>query len=263
MVQDNPRGFPTLVGVPRPEREARLFTRANLDHRLRMFGNVLLHTLKRQTDRDFSLAVLTTTNLPSWALNQLSDMLDEALGTRAFVISAPPSAILRQACRAALRRGIDAAADRFVTFRIDDDDGLNVEYIAKLRNQLNKSMQTEVVTFVPGLECVVQVEPAFRRDPRPFSGAGLAAIHHRDDADGTERFLSVYQLGPHRKVSEHLPPVVIDDGLGFLRLIHGSNVSGVGMSRHGHLYLWEGYASMSKAFGFEDPKGLLASLVQT
>lgn len=261
MVQDIPRGFPTLVGIPRPAREAKMFTRRNLEHRLTMLRTVLLPTLIKQTDPDFVLAVLTTDNLPSWAAEELRASLSQALGNRALAVSVPPKAILRQACRAAVRRSVFSDAERFVTFRIDDDDALTLGYVARLREHLDRSSQAEVVTFVPGLECAIDLTPRFRRDRRPFSGAGLATIHHRRDDEQSENFLSVYQLGPHRKVSQHLPAITIDDDFGFLRLIHGTNVSGVGMSRHGSMSLQDGFRVLHEVFGFAEPEALIASLM--
>jgi hypothetical protein len=261
MVQDHPRGFPTLVGIPRAEREARMFKRKNLEHRLALLKSVLLPTLRNQTDPQFVLAVLTTENLPPWAMKALRAVLTDAMGARAFVVSVPPKAILRQACRAALRRGLDAHAERFVTFRIDDDDGLALSYVSRLREHLEKSSQPEVLTFVPGLECDIDHTPRFRRDRRPFSGAGLATIHHRRNDEHADRVLSVYQLGPHRKVAQHLPATTINADFGFLRLIHGANVSGVGMSQHGSLSQTDGYQVMRKSFGFADPEALIASLL--
>jgi len=258
MVQDIPRGFPTLVGIPRVEREARMFTRENLENRLKLLRLILMPTLSRQTNSDFSLAVLTTSNLPTWAMDELRMVLEEALGERAFAVSIPPEALLRRGCRIALGRGIDPEAHRFATFRIDDDDALSLVYVEKLKAQLILSERPEAVTFLPGLECAVDGQARFRRDLRPFTGAGLAMIHHRQDSEACEHFLTVYQLGPHRKVADHIPAVRIEDDFGFLRLIHGSNVSGVGMSQHGAMQRQQGYALMRRVFGYVNPEELIA-----
>ncbi|UWQ95907.1 putative rhamnosyl transferase [Rhodobacteraceae bacterium M385] len=223
MVLKTNRGFPALVDQSYEDRCELIFAKERMEQRLHLLQTLLFPSLRAQTDFDFRLAVLITTNIPESYLRQLKRLLSGF--PQAFIVPVPPSRMLRFGCKVALETAISPDAGRWATFRIDDDDALAADYIARVRSHLKKVNETSALTFNRGVEYSLQKdsEGVMTVDGRPFSGAGLALLAVDDLA--AARFPTVYQLGPHRHVAQHLPTICDRGGPAFLRLLHESNVS--------------------------------------
>jgi hypothetical protein len=223
MVLKTNRGFPSLVDRTYEERCDLIFAKERMEQRLHLLETLLFPSLRAQTDFDFRLAVLITTNIPELFLRQVKRLLSDF--PQAFLVPVPPSRLLRFGCRVAMEKAISPDAGRWATFRIDDDDGLAADYIARVRSHLKQVNETSALTFNKGVEYSLQKgsEGVMTVDGRPFSGAGLALLSV-DDLTAA-KFPSVYQLGPHRHVEKHLPTIRDRGGPAFLRLLHESNVS--------------------------------------
>jgi len=110
--------------------KAFLFDEARLERRFRLFEGVCLPTLKAQRDTDFTLIFLVAADFPK----RWRQRLDAALAGLPFakVIEKPPMNHyqgIREAFDAVPREGFTHRT----TFRLDDDDAVNLDYIAKLR----------------------------------------------------------------------------------------------------------------------------------
>lgn len=223
MVLKSNRGFPSLVNLSYEERCAILFDKARMEQRFWLLEQTLLPSLLAQSDLDFRLAFLVTPNLPAPYLDRLKGLLRPL--PQAFIVSVPPARFLRFGCLRARDQAIRPDASAWATFRIDDDDALAVDYIGRLRRSLSKIRRTTALTFSRGLELSIQAgsHGVMQPDNRPCSGAGLALLCIDDDA--ASLFPTVYQLGPHRRVGDHVPVMEETSGPGFLRLLHGHNVS--------------------------------------
>ncbi len=251
MVLDTPRGFPALLRYNRAEREAIIFNESHLNQRLSLLENVLLPSLRNQSDQSFKLAILTSSNLPRAFAKRL-----KAIAARfpfSFIVEIDPAHILKRACRMAMRRVSLEQNERWVTFRIDDDDALSQDYVALLREKMRVAAKSGVVTMAPGLEVITDGNVRYRRDPRPCSGAGLAMVALADEVDVVDKYLSVFQLGPHRDVAKKLDVETVEQEFAFLRLIHGTNVSGVGAAPSGYLESGPAHESLRNSFAIDYP----------
>ncbi len=259
MVLDTPRGFPSLLKLSREEREAIIFSESNLNQRLSLLENVLLPSLNAQSDPDFKLAVMCTSNLPRASAIRLAAIVERF--DFAFIVEIEPQWILKRACRIAMRRAKIEMADRWATFRIDDDDALSRNYIRALRGKMEATERSCAVTMTPGLEVVAEKVPLYRRDTKPCSGAGLAMIALKKERVVIETHQSVYQLGPHRNVEKVLPLSTIDDDFAFLRLIHDKNISGATAGSHGYLDRSSAHRILRETFAIENPSAFESHLM--
>lgn len=71
MVLTSNRGFPALVDCSYEERCGIVFSDDRMELRFHLLNKTLLPCLKAQTDFDFRLAILVTTNLPDIYLTEV------------------------------------------------------------------------------------------------------------------------------------------------------------------------------------------------
>lgn len=129
--------YPSLNGFRRTDREdpvAGLMVRSRLEARFELFERLTVPSLAAQTDPDFDLAVLIGEALPGWARERLAASL--AAIPRASIVALPVMRQRKAIARAfgTLRPEDDAAA--MASFRLDDDDALAVDYVARLRDRV-------------------------------------------------------------------------------------------------------------------------------
>ncbi|WP_062762600.1 glycosyltransferase [Falsirhodobacter sp. alg1] len=105
---------------------AELYAPRRLAFRLWCFENLLLPSIAGQTDPDFTLLVLTSPELPSSCLQRLQQLCQTVPAIRLVVSSERDVASALQPVMSEM--GLD-----IVQFRIDDDDTLCLDYVARLR----------------------------------------------------------------------------------------------------------------------------------
>lgn len=110
------------------EIEAALYDPDRLDRRFHLFEKLTVPSLVAQTDGDFSLIVLTGQGFPAHA------RLARALAPlpRARIMSLPPMHHY-PATQAAFDMALDTEATHLTSFRLDDDDAVDRDMIARLR----------------------------------------------------------------------------------------------------------------------------------
>ena len=247
MVSKSPIGFPSLLERSLQERESEIFSANRMERRFAFLQHILLPTLMRQNDQDFRLVVVTTENLPLPYRDRLNSSL--SILPQASVLSIPVEATLLHACRRSLQSALKLSAERWSTFRIDDDDGLSLNYVARLRQSMQRAKNTCAVTMVPGLEVIEGDAYRYRLARKPCSGAGLALVSLSGDPS-TGKFKSVYQLGAHRKVGERVHLELIRGAPAYLRLIHGNNVSRITAPPGGYIDANEAENHLQASFGY-------------
>ncbi|HAV08716.1 MAG TPA: hypothetical protein DEF12_06985 [Rhodobacteraceae bacterium] len=201
----------------------RFFDPHRLEERLTMFEHLCLSTLARQTDKGFRCAILTAEDMPDWAMNRLKAML--APHPQFLLYAAPMGhhyALIKDAYRATAAPGFTHR----VSFRLDDDDGMALDYIARLRALSLKLLEISRDPFIvaynrgyyldrstPGQNTLLDsVERA------PLS-AGTALIHPDELETNPYRY-------NHRAFAQYYNTYSeIEDGM-FLRTIHPDNISG-------------------------------------
>jgi hypothetical protein len=112
-----------------------LFQPDRLWRRLDLFSTVTLPSLAAQTDPGFHHLILTSDQLPDWAMEELGDACLLAYGEKSrFSILAEPPGTARRPLRLFMQRTF--AVPVVVQVVLDDDDGLATDFIAELRRQL-------------------------------------------------------------------------------------------------------------------------------
>jgi hypothetical protein len=109
---------------------AHLYTPERMALRLQMFETLCLPSLLRQSDQGFRLVVLTSTELPSEVRARLDALLAPHDNISVYAAAPGPH---YQIIKAAYASAHEAGVSHRITFRLDDDDALAGDYIARLK----------------------------------------------------------------------------------------------------------------------------------
>lgn len=121
--------------IPEAEREKILFDPERLDLRLWLFERITIASLLAQSDQHFHHYILTSDQLPIWALERLMAICLAAYPGGNFTIDRQPVGNARKFLRefmVAKRLG-----DRVVQIVLDDDDGLAADFLATVAEKLD------------------------------------------------------------------------------------------------------------------------------
>lgn len=109
---------------------ARLFDTDRLLARFHLFEALTLPSLRAQTDGDFGLCVLAGEGLPDWARDRLQAGLADLPGAQIVTL---PVMKHYQATQAAFDRMLQPQDTHLTSFRLDDDDAVDRDLVARLR----------------------------------------------------------------------------------------------------------------------------------
>jgi len=112
------------------ERCAFLYQDDRIEERFRFFEAITLPGIRAQTDPDFTFVVLTSDNLPDHHYLRLKMLLDDI--PQAKLLQLPPMDH-RAAMAEAILPEVDLKHGPSIQFRLDDDDGVHVRFVEKLR----------------------------------------------------------------------------------------------------------------------------------
>lgn len=107
-----------------------LFDPGRLERRFRMFEALCLPALKRQTDGDFTCVVLTGTGLPKQWADRLNDLVSAEPWAR--IVALDPIDHYKAIRQAFAGVPSDGFTHR-TSFRLDDDDAIDLGHIGRLR----------------------------------------------------------------------------------------------------------------------------------
>lgn len=127
--------YPSIGGFVRQDADlaqniAALVARDRLETRFALFERYALPSLKAQTDKGFETVFLVGEALPSWARDRLHGLVSGLKG--ASIVALPPMPHY-QATQAAFGMVPDNGCTHLTSFRLDDDDAMDVGHIARLR----------------------------------------------------------------------------------------------------------------------------------
>lgn len=107
-----------------------LYNPRRLDQRLRYFENLCLPPLLWQSDPDFTLILATSEDLPQPWLGRLQAIAETVPQIRLEQVAPGKHG---EICRRLLDKHTDPDADVVAQFRLDDDDAVACDYVARLR----------------------------------------------------------------------------------------------------------------------------------
>ena len=216
---------------------ALLFQKNRLQNRLNLFSAITLPSLRAQTDTDFHHLVLTSADLPGWAMEKLQRSCTSAYGgSQCFTIVASSPAPARRPLRMFMEKQFDTPIVAQVV--LDDDDGLAVDFVERLRKDLC-ALETDVnsnlaerpffISYALGYALVLRSGapetgssdpyPVVYRHRYPFINAGLTAV-------GTPSGKNILSIA-HRKAPKRFGHRLFRDSRMFLRTVHDYNDSRV------------------------------------
>lgn len=159
----------------REKQRLALYAPDRLTQRFAAFEQLLLPSIRAQTDPDFSLWILTSDALPEPWMQRLRDLC-AGISQISIIVSAAED--VGSALREPLRQAAKANGGPVLQFRIDDDDALSRHFIARLRRAARRlaDLPRFAISFPRGL--LIRRygdEPvSYWRAHLPFIGAGAA-----------------------------------------------------------------------------------------
>lgn len=202
---------------------AHLYTPERMALRLKMFETLCLPSLARQSDPDFTLVVLTSTELPVQARARLDEMLAPYPNMRLHAADPGPH---YQIIKAAYAAAYEEGRSHRVDFRLDDDDALAGDFIARLKalalplRDLNPETPT-AISFNRGFYVEVTGEggnPVFDTVERAPLSCGTALLKPANYGRNPYRY-------NHRALAQHYTLYSDISAPCFLRTLHRDNKS--------------------------------------
>lgn len=210
--------FPTLE-----ETAAHLFSDQRMTLRFRLFERLCLPSLTGQSDSDFDMVVLTADSMPQPWLGRLEALL------------APwPNIHLRKVGTKnhyrLLQDGYNSVAmdgdSHRILFRLDDDDALDRDFVARTRRLAGGLMQVQgpetpfIIAYNRGfyVRATPQGNEVFDACERAPLSTGTTLVAPADHRPNPYRFV-------HRKLAQHYNTFSDISVPGFIRTIHGDNKS--------------------------------------
>ena len=114
----------------------KIFSPERLERRFAFFEKLALRSLLNQTDKDFRFIVLISKSFPSEYKERLEHLLAPLQGAVLMEKPFMPQYRAIRSCYDTLR---DEGYKQFTSFRLDDDDMLDVDFIARIRKFLPRA----------------------------------------------------------------------------------------------------------------------------
>ena len=210
--------FPTLEDTA-----AHLFSDARMDLRFRVFENLCLPSLVKQTDAGFDAVILTAESLPERHMERLAALLAPHDNIHLRPVGTDNHYQL-------LRSAFDSIpvedATHRIMFRLDDDDAVDMEFIARTKRiarglfHIHDDPPPTIIAYNRGFYVAqdgenTEVFDAVERAPLSTGVTLVAPLDHRTNP---YRFV-------HRKFAQHYNVYSDISVPGFVRTIHGDNKS--------------------------------------
>jgi len=216
--------FPPLSGQGYEDRKALIFDRARLERRFQLFEDICLPSLTAQTDQNFNMMLITSRDLPDWAHDRLMDSVRDL--PNVYVRAYRPQANIQRVFKRSVYEMLNPTAPVTASFRLDDDDALACDYIARLRTHMMPENAGKVVTFTHGHQLVLS-DGALQvwDDIRECGSAGLGLIQ-KGGVMSLPEVKTIHSLGGHRRAGLFAPVIVDNTTAMYVQTANGVNVSG-------------------------------------
>ncbi|MFO6465461.1 glycosyltransferase [Jannaschia sp. KMU-145] len=243
-------GF-SVSGLDEAQLERHLYEPGRIETRFRYLETITLPSLAAQTDPAFRCVILAGTTLPMRHRKRLR-ALEEAFPFLKTVFMERMGALA--AGKRSFRRGLDDGTTHVTGFRIDDDDAVAVDYIARTRDISDRLLAAGLaegpttLSFMRGIYWDLHdpAEPFHEfREPQPL-GLACAMITTADLPTCIYRY-------NHRRLPCHVPGFTLPgDAQMFLRTLHDHNDSGRSIPPHATpMATRKGRKLMAERFGLD------------
>ena len=214
-----------------------MYAPERMEERFKYFERLCLHSLKRQTEVNFTIGVLVGEDMPSQYLTRLEALLAELPQARIIAMPVMPYWL---AINQAFKQLFDQNTPYQLSFRLDDDDAVALDFIEQVNDKLPHMVALsggldpvalsflQKATLIGGAEgrrIVVSV------DGHPI-GIGLCVLAPAGHGDHAYTYT-------HSQVQMHMPAIMDNRPLMNLRAYHASNDSDTTAPR-GHIVTLSG-----------------------
>jgi len=202
---------------------AALFETSRMEERFLYFEKVCLHTLRRQTNKNFTVGVLVSEHMPATHRHRMDKLLSDFPQARQVMVAIQP---YRQAIEQGYAEVFDRDTPYRLSFRLDDDDAVAVDFIEQVYNKaphligLSEGKNPVALSFLKkltlhGMAGARKLEPKIDGNPL---GLGLCMLSPRESRINAYTFV-------HWKMVMHAQTVLDMGPLMNLRCFHTSNDS--------------------------------------
>lgn len=185
------------------ERERDMFETEYFEYRFEIFKKVTLKSFQQQTDKNFVLLLLHSENMPS----HLKKRFIELEGTNSFLQNIFVKDTM-ESFNEALQNSIENVLfqeDTAITFRIDNDDAVQNDFIQKLGEFTKKdfvgySISISNISFVKRIS-----EHSYMIEERyyPSNPIGLAYVTTKNC------YKTVLEIGQHDLINDEIPMILL------------------------------------------------------
>lgn len=205
------------------ETAAHIFSPQRMEVRLRIFENLCLPSLTRQSDADFAMVVLAAESMPANYLERLETLLAPYPNIHLRKVGTENHYRLIQDGYASIATH---GCSHRIEFRLDDDDALDLDFVARTKRLAAALMQMQG----PETPFVIAYNRGFYVRSRPDGNEVFDACERAPLSTGTTLVAPVGH-GPnpyrfvHRKLAQHYNTFSDISVPAFIRTIHGDNKS--------------------------------------
>jgi len=219
--------YPAIGGFKRMHdsvaaRAAYLYAPERMELRFRHFETLTLPSIRAQTDPDFTFLIQIGEDLPgSWQ----ERLFDLTLPVPQIKIVAQPPMRHREAAKQAIQAELEGYEGDSIQFRLDDDDAVGVDFIARCRvaaqdaDGILARHGALALDFNRGYSVALSPRGiAAEEVMAPFWSCGLAVVFRG-------RFRKTVMIYSHHKLHLVMPMLIQPDSPMFLRANHDDNDS--------------------------------------
>lgn len=198
-----------------------VFDPERLRQRFATLEHIVLPGLRAQTDQDFKVALLTSTELPAPFLQRLATLVADI---PTITLVAVPPMPQKEAASSALDPLKDMTQDYIGHFRLDDDDAVAIDFVAHTKSVFSKMRDLvgtrATLDYSHGvLLNAEQNELCFQKLlKRQWTPAQVIFLRSKNPRN----IISF----PHHRLDTVMTSVTQPDPLMFVRTINGFNASG-------------------------------------
>jgi hypothetical protein len=201
-------------------RRSMLYDPLRLASRFVWFEHLCLASMRAQSDSDFTLVVLVGDDFPEPWLTRLRDLVADVPQLK---LTSQPIGRHRAVCKAAMLPFIDTTADVIGQFRLDDDDAVATDFIARSREDfglfdgLFHRHGLIATNYAKGLQVTDTGDMlVYEKKAATDWSCGMTLYFPPESLTG------LMDYGHHR-LAEFMPTISQNDSLMYLRGRHQSN----------------------------------------
>ena len=195
-----------------------LYKEPYFSDRFKIFCNITLKSFAQQTNKNFILLVYHTVNIPK-DKKALFDQIEKQYSFVKCLYIKDDNLYIPK----------ELQEDKQLTFRIDNDDGIAIDFIEKLEKVKQEANDINFVITIPKIRKIMRIDKDRYKTisfiyPKKTHSMGLAYYSNTNK--------TAMDLGDHTTVYDNYPTKVLN-GQGGLQILNGYNVgNSIGNARY-------------------------------